>query len=410
MPYRIDKNRGGSANRRNQVGIATAASSAGRDGYSAISEFYELEPAVVISVELEEPSKLGQVILRPIYSYAGATSDLLPTAIPLDSNIKSYPLVNEIVIAIVYGGQWYWTQRMNYFNSVNNNMVRDFGKKPGDTESTSDSYKETSLGNPNAALGGDGENKNSYFESNFRIKPLLPMEGDIIHEGRFGNSLRFGGTVPQSVNLPSEFSNTWAYGKELGSPIIILRNGQSDKIRKDDEIAVEDINKDYSSIYLTSDQTIPFIPVSRNQKSYAGNAPSIYDGKQILVTSDRLMFNAKREEILMFSLKSIGLSSRGTVNIDSNKETIVNSPNIYLGLDAEQHLVLGDKTAEWLQELSNVLKDLIDAIQQSFVATGTGPSSTIQTTSAAKYTPIVNKITSLENEIQGLLSKKNFTL
>jgi hypothetical protein len=89
---------------------------------------------------------------------------------------------------------------------------------------------------------------------------------------------------------------------------------------------------------------------------------------------------------------------------------IVNSPKISLGLDATEHLVLGDKTSEWLTEFIGVVRDLIDAIQQSTVLTGTGPSSTIQATSAAAYTPLVTKLSTLQNKIQSLLSKQNMTL
>ena len=71
-----------------------------------------------------------------------------------------------------------------------------------------------------------------------------------------------------------------------------------------------------------------------------------YHGKQVLINSDRLIFNARKDSILLYSDKSIGFSTNGNIHFDTGNEPdgeesnnfIVNSPNIYLGLTYENKL------------------------------------------------------------------------
>jgi len=106
--------------------------------------------------------------------------------------------------------------------------------------------------------------------------------------------------------------------------------------------------------------------------SYTPDAPYIYQGKQIIIDSDRLIFNAKNDSILLFSDKAIGFSTNGSFNFDtSDKEDnkfIVNSPNIYFGLKdgnlPTEPLILGHKMQEWMvgDDLTEGLLDVLDSI------------------------------------------------
>ena len=66
--------------------------------------------------------------------------------------------------------------------------------------------------------------------------------------------------------------------------------------------------------------------------SYKPDAPSIYQGKQVIINSDRLIFNAKNDSILLFSDKAIGFSTNGSFHFDTSdredSKFIINSPNI----------------------------------------------------------------------------------
>lgn len=79
----------------------------------------------------------------------------------------------------------------------------------------------------------------------FKNKNMLPFEGDMILEGRFGNSIRFGSSNPRG-------KNNWSENDSDGEPITIISNGQTEG----SSMALENINSDASSIYLTSNQNI----------------------------------------------------------------------------------------------------------------------------------------------------------
>ena len=40
--------------------------------------------------------------------------------------------------------------------------------------------------------------------------------------------------------------------------------------------------------------------------AYSPDAPSVYSGKQVIINSDRLLFNAKNDSILIIADQSIG--------------------------------------------------------------------------------------------------------
>jgi len=115
-----------------------------------------------------------------------------------------------------------------------------------------------------------------------------------------------------------------------------------------------------------------------------------YQGKQVIIDSDRLLFNAKNDSILLFSDKAIGFSTRGSIHFDTSNtkdsKIVINSPNIYLGLKVDKNLptepaVLGDELDDWLTGINgllDVMEGIIDDIifKVSYTAPGgfTGPN------------------------------------
>ena len=121
--------------------------------------------------------------------------------------------------------------------------------------------------------------------------------------------------------------------------------------------------------------------------SYTPEQPNIYQGKQAIINSDRILFNAKDDSILLFSNKAIGFSTNGSFHFDTgnNEENkfVVNAPNIYLGLDYNDALpkepaVLGDSLETLLNEILDVIQNLWDATlyEVSYTESGafTGPN------------------------------------
>tara|TARA_R110002012_G_scaffold186348_1_gene353009 strand:+ start:2306 stop:2776 length:471 start_codon:yes stop_codon:yes gene_type:complete len=121
--------------------------------------------------------------------------------------------------------------------------------------------------------------------------------------------------------------------------------------------------------------------------SYIPEESHLYQGKQIIINSDRLTFNAKDDSILLFSKEAIGFSTKGSFHFDtSNKEGnkfIVNSPNIYFGLKdgnlPTEPVLLGNKTKDWMvgdNGLLDLLDSILDMIEGEIIyLTPTGPTS-----------------------------------
>ena len=195
-------------------------------------------------------------------------------AIPLNTSVRTLPLVNEIVYVIqgpsrkrLLGGDaqsttFYYTNSIPIWNSTDVNALPS-QVTSGDENTDSNSLGDIQSGisnNPNNPKGG--ATLGDVFVDQGDIKNLYPQEGDVIFEGRFGNSLRFGATGKISGSF-DDFDvspqNPWSQNGNQGDPITILRNGQTKDALKFDvwQPVFEDINNDDSSIYLTSQQNIP---------------------------------------------------------------------------------------------------------------------------------------------------------
>jgi hypothetical protein len=287
----------------------------------------------------------------------------LAIAYPLFTNQKIYPLINEMVYIIVLpnndidenqnNGRYYYFNPINLWNNNHHNGY-PLLVESSLPESQQKDYQQVDGGSVRKVTDGSTEIKlGNTFKEKLDIKSLLPYEGDIIYEGRWGNSIRFGSTV-----LRPNTSNLWSTVGEDGDPIIIIRNGQHDDGRDPWVPQLEDINKDQTSIYLTSNQKIPIEVSSKNYTSYKikPQSPSEYQGKQVIINSDRLLFNTKVDSILLSSQKTISLNARESVNIDA-PQTIIQSSDIRLGdLNATEPIILGET---FLTDLSSLLKNII---------------------------------------------------
>jgi len=119
--------------------------------------------------------------------------------------------------------------------------------------------------------------------------------------------------------------------------------------------------------------------------SYKPQGPQEYQGKQVIINSDRLLFNAKEDSIFLFSNKSIGFSTNGTINFDittDDKEHkgVFNIPYIFLGPIKNGKLpnepaLLGNKTEKWLGDLLNLIEGIIVKLQCQYHPISTNPGT-----------------------------------
>ena len=163
-------------------------------------------------------------------------------ALPINTSIRTLPLVNEIVFVIqgpsrnrVLGGDpqsniFYYTNSIPVWNSTDVNALPS-SVTSGDANTNSNTLQDVQSGIPNNPNNPkEGAKLGEVFKDRGDVKNLYPQEGDVIFEGRFGNSLRFGATGKFNEDF-SQFDvnpqNPWSQNGNQGDPITILRNGQA---------------------------------------------------------------------------------------------------------------------------------------------------------------------------------------
>jgi len=333
---------------------------------------------------------------------------------PAFSNIKQFPLINEIVYLFSLplptsqdepdnAGNYYFTPiniwNSQHHNAVPNGLILNAEQAPDYSSTRAGLVRRVQDEGTEIFLG-------DTFNEEPNIHPLLPFEGDLIYEGRWGNSIRFSSTVTGS-------SNDWSATGSNGDPITIIRNGQNPNIPTDGWVpTVENINGDLSSIYLTSTQKLPLQASSTNYNSYSSSPPTTpnqFAGKQLILNSGRLVFNTTTDHLLLTSKKSINLNAIEGVYLDT-PNVVLNSTSIKLGSkDATESLMLGDKTvtllSDVLDQLISVVNDLGQLAAKPIIGGAAPDPKLIATTARAKI-----KLTNSKNKLNTLLSKQNKTI
>ena len=300
-----------------------------QDNIDQLSEFYEIEPAVVTEVflnpkslpyesiesgkKIPDYSLYGTIKARFIYSQSSGDeiSDFIK---PLSSHMIVYPIVGEIVNIASYGGELYYYMPLNLRNNVNMNRAgyvqKDGVVKPGITK----------------------------FNRNFSSK-----KGDININGRFGQGIKFS-------------SN-----EDYRYPTIKITNLQNNDERKRANKFfphIQNINLDGSTIMLSSgrienenDILIPAAPSSW----WPDKWKTSIDENVIVLNSDSLIFNSKGQngDIHLIANRNVAIASNYSVTLEAGKNGVIN-----LGeADANNPVVKGFEMRDLLEKLFKMLSD-----------------------------------------------------
>jgi hypothetical protein len=243
------------------------------------------------------------------------------------------------------------------------------------------------------------------FLSNKNIRNLLRFEGDSIVQGRQGSALRFSSTTKLYNSL-----NEWSTIGSEDNPITILSNGFNYDPNKN--FYVEQINKDLSSIYLTSAQLIPLQTDKTGVLNNLTNPIDVakYINPQIIINSDRVVLNSKKDEIMLFAKTNIELNTKNIINLNADERIHLNSKAVFLGpYDAThipQPLLLGNNTVTLL---SNVISSLYDLGCSLSSVVGSPEGSPALDINAAGDN-LMNSLERIIGDLNNILSKQNFTV
>jgi len=217
-----------------------------------------------------------------------------PIAYPLDNNIRKVPLINEIVfitsgpsrnIALEENSDaidFYYMNAISVWGRSHLNMLPSNSSTSKNTDTVPKEDVEKGIENSEDSQVVEPKPGNT-FEEKANIRNLFPNEGDVIIEGRFGNSIRFGSTAKQSKENKN-VESPWSTEGQEGNPITIIRNGQSqvDLPFNNWFPIYEDVQNDDSSIYMTSGQLIPVTLASTNFASFGVDAIPIANTTKLL--------------------------------------------------------------------------------------------------------------------------------
>jgi hypothetical protein len=285
-----------------------------------------------------------------------ATNTGYVTAYPINVNSFKVPLPGEVVLLLQgppsataeeAGQQHYYISTIDTLNNINHNVSPipraripqivdsaaknavklDQGLLRRNYQPTNDAVDDIDLQNKQDIDGQTDEyidtikrmllpeNMTSFNSKD--VKPLQHFQGDLLQQSRFGNAIRLSSTHTINVNSPGEYERyPYWKGEQSNDPFIAITCGINDNDAS--FFAIENPDVDDSSIMLSSRQRIQNMTLSQPKRVKGFTAMTEYANPQIVITSDRLVFNSKQDEILLSGKKTVGIATPGWA-MDMNK-------------------------------------------------------------------------------------------
>tara|TARA_B100002019_G_scaffold226212_1_gene199247 strand:+ start:908 stop:1369 length:462 start_codon:yes stop_codon:yes gene_type:complete len=144
-------------------------------------------------------------------------------------------------------------------------------------------------------------------------------------------------------------------------------------------------------------------------------SPDIYQGKQVIITSDRLIFNA-REDTVFSSNNTIAFSTNKDFHINTNSNSsgkfAVNSPKIHLGI-VKSDKSLANNPAVKGQELEQLLIDILDHLNKLYngvlpllnqITVFPGLPTVPSPSNIGVISPLISEINTLKGKIKNIKS------
>lgn len=380
----------------------------------------EIVPAEVVSIDYKatNPEKMHIIRCRVLHAFGSISPDDTITARPVDYAMKRLPIVGEIVGLIVgpspYGAaikqtsEYYYLTTYGLQSSVHHNAIP--GKHVIDNGGQSPTYKESESGHTKTSGESEVKLEDPNFVERSDIFQLQPYVGDILFEGRYGQSIRFGHTLKKD-SQDFSVAPTWRQGvSQPGNPITVIRNGQGQQQIDQFTFGVENVDVDDSSLWLTSGQEVPFTLSSTVRPSLKNLKNDTYDkdanrfsGNQILAASGRILLNARQKEIIISAKTGVALTANRHVTVDAGGTIEMESSRINMGMNAIHPALLGDDTTNWLGNVMDQLIDLCGQLATEIHPTGFGPSGPPR--NAPNYVNIKSKLVQLKKRLPELLSE-----
>lgn len=269
-----------------------------------------------------ETANVGRAKIRLVNTDKSTDSKNLFWADPLIPYQTTYPLVGEYVLVFKMVGTYWYIGPLNLKRKISENAFPVTGTIIENAKPNNIAERQAQA---RAGVTTQKSNIKTTAGEKFKelkVNPIKAFEGDVIYQGRYGQSIRLGSS--QLSSIPSD----------THSPNIILSAGQSSPIRTapgSAGLTNESVNTDKSSMWMVADQIVPILPATFGTSIHLRSTferPVAFGGASILLNSDRLIFNSKLTSIYMFAKKGIHLNAlEDGVTIDTSGDIFLRTPS-----------------------------------------------------------------------------------
>ena len=323
---------------------------------------------------------------------------------PLFRGITDTPIKGDQVLLCTFGGVNYYMGPVNTVNSPNWNVDHLNVKAGSELGGIAPAVKAAKGLTSGAKLPGSLNKYGlaSTFKTHKEIKrmqkhfnkslddslELTPEDlietpethGDMVLEGRHGNSFRIGS---RDMNPYMLFSNGRELGNESesnmdGSILLISDFGTIHQHFPNDIIFPEEDSEEPELLLFNLASDTVGKDKENGQKRLIGSkdvedseSKGLYNYEykepQVFLNSDRITFNSKKDSMFLSAYQDVVIGAGNTLNIISENETIIESSNIYLGRQSKlkkdgdgdtpaEPLVLGEQLRLFLVEFIEVIE------------------------------------------------------
>jgi hypothetical protein len=250
------------------------------------------------------------------------TTRHIENVIPANHNFKQVPIIGENVLiflgyneetqnskgetaesdTITRYEQWYYLNPVNIRFNVTENL---------------------SFSNSSDKLYPPTSDDEFVAQSNeVSINSLQPYAGDILIEGRWGNTIRLGSTSKKNNNKYA-IEQPWVGNKASDSIIILSNSKQLPKSpENNNKLRVENIEEDRSCLYLTTTQQLTKLKLgTKNKKNPLSKftTESNFKTSQFIGIADRIVLKANKDIVVLDAPKAIVLNTTGYIMLGNDK-------------------------------------------------------------------------------------------
>ena len=417
-----------------------------------ITTYLQFVPGQVVEVCVNSAAKIdsgmpqdkNSIIALPHITTKPLKETMLTTQhryLPLLRGMQDVPVKGDPVLLCTIGGQNYYLGPLNSGGSPNFN--KDMTKKvdvsvaKGSTDPVS--RAGVSLNFPMVQQARLQKHFNDDLDAPEGLeKPsIADIHGDMMFEGRHGNSIRIGSrhSFPYMMISNGRTTNGEVETTKDGCLISLTQYGTLAQHYKNDgymntdtdeveilpfSLADSKLDEPLRTIEGTYGRSLGRGLLNEDEEYDAFTDIYEYNKPQMLLTSDRITLNSRSDSIFISSFQHIHFGAGNAITfstsnnflISAETTTVIDSPIIKLGTDNNddtEPLVLGNALVDFLNKMMVAIKKINTNIQTQVFATGAGPTSPGPTNSPAFKAINDIDFKALEDSIEEILSKTNRT-